>query len=101
MLVGKSGDLRLPEELRRRWGLAPGAEVLVRETPEGVLLRPSDPPLAKVYVEPTTACNLRCRICVRNSWNEPGGYGDGDIPTTGGRAAGSAVTAYSGLLGVR
>ena len=73
MLVGKSGDLRLPEELRRRWGLAPGAELLVRETPEGLLLRPSDPPLTKVYVEPTTACNLRCRICVRNSWNEPVG----------------------------
>ena len=74
MLVGKSGDLRLPEELRRRWGLLPGAEFLVRETPEGLLLRPSDPPLAKVYVEPTTACNLRCRICVRNSWSEPVGY---------------------------
>ena len=73
MLVGKSGDLRLPEELRRRWGLAPGAELLVRETTEGLLLRPSDPPLAKVYVEPTTACNLRCRICVRNSWSEPMG----------------------------
>jgi MoaA/NifB/PqqE/SkfB family radical SAM enzyme len=73
MLVGKSGDLRLPEELRRRWGLASGAEFLVRETTEGLLLRPSDPPLAKVYVEPTTACNLRCRICVRNSWSEPVG----------------------------
>lgn len=73
MLVGKSGDLRLPEELRHRWGLAPGAEFLVRETTEGLLLRPSDPPLAKVYVEPTTTCNLRCRICVRNSWSEPVG----------------------------
>ncbi|MFB0535982.1 MAG: radical SAM protein [Anaerolineae bacterium] len=73
MLVGKSGDLRLPEELRRRWGLAPSAEVLIRETPEGLFLRPADPPLAKVYVEPTTACNLRCRICVRNSWSEPVG----------------------------
>jgi len=73
MLVGKSGDLRLPEELRHRWGLAPGAELLVRETPEGLLLRPSDPPLTKVYVEPTSACNLRCRICMRNSWSEPVG----------------------------
>jgi len=73
MLVGKDSELRLPEELRRQWGLAPGAEFLVRETPEGLLLRPSDPPLAKVYVEPTTACNLRCRICVRNSWSEPVG----------------------------
>jgi MoaA/NifB/PqqE/SkfB family radical SAM enzyme len=39
-----------------------------------LLLRPSDPPLAKIYVEPTTTCNLRCRICVRNSWSEPVGF---------------------------
>ncbi|MGA9350483.1 MAG: radical SAM protein [Anaerolineae bacterium] len=70
VLVGKDGELRLPEEQRRRWGLTPGAELLIRETLEGLLLRPSDPPLAKVYVEPTTDCNLRCRICVRNSWSE-------------------------------
>ncbi len=71
--VGTDGEMRLPKELRRRWGLAPGAELLIRETPEGLLLRPSDPPLAKVYVEPTSACNLRCRICMRNSWSEPMG----------------------------
>ena len=27
--------------------------------------------LLKVYVEPTTACNLNCRTCVRNAWDEP------------------------------
>lgn len=31
-----------------------------------------DPPLAKVYVEPTTRCNLRCRTCMRGAWDEPG-----------------------------
>ena len=58
--VGQGGELRLSEQQQRRWGLAPGAEVLVEETPEGLLLRPSAPPLTKVYVEPTTACNLNC-----------------------------------------
>ena len=52
-------------------GLVPGAEFSVRETPQGFVLRPSDPPLSKVYVEPTTACNLNCRTCMRNSWEEP------------------------------
>jgi MoaA/NifB/PqqE/SkfB family radical SAM enzyme len=28
----------------------------------------------KVYVEPTTACNLSCRTCVRNAWDEPHGF---------------------------
>ncbi len=30
--------------------------------------------LRKVYVEPTTACNLNCRTCVRHAWNEPEGF---------------------------
>ncbi len=29
---------------------------------------------SKVYVEPTTACNLDCRTCVRHSWDEPEGF---------------------------
>lgn len=27
-------------------------------------------PLTKIYIEPTTQCNLKCRTCIRNSWNE-------------------------------
>jgi MoaA/NifB/PqqE/SkfB family radical SAM enzyme len=30
--------------------------------------------LRKIYVEPTNACNLACRTCVRNSWDEPEGF---------------------------
>jgi Fe-coproporphyrin III synthase len=71
--VGADGGLRLPEAQRRRWGLSPGARLRVEETADGLLLRPADPPLRKVYVEPTTACNLNCPICVRHSWREPGG----------------------------
>ena len=69
----KSGVLLLSKEHCRRWGLAAGSEVVVRETSEGLLLVPSDPPLTKVYVEPTTSCNLNCRTCIRNSWDEPPG----------------------------
>ncbi len=29
------------------------------------------PPLAKVYIEPTSRCNLACRTCMRNAWGEP------------------------------
>lgn len=72
-IVDLEGALRLPEEQRRRWGLTPGAEFVVEERPDGLFLRPADPPLRKVYVEPTTACNLDCPICVRHSWDEPGG----------------------------
>jgi MoaA/NifB/PqqE/SkfB family radical SAM enzyme len=30
--------------------------------------------LRKVYVEPTNACNLNCRTCVRHAWDEPEGF---------------------------
>jgi len=30
--------------------------------------------LNKVYVEPTSRCNLACVTCIRNSWDEP--FGD-------------------------
>jgi len=30
--------------------------------------------MRKVYVEPTTACNLNCRTCVRHVWDEPEGF---------------------------
>lgn len=37
---------------------------------------PTKPPLSKLYIEPTTQCNLQCRTCIRNSWDEPIGSMD-------------------------
>ena len=34
--------------------------------------------LNKIYVEPTSRCNLTCVTCIRNSWDEP--FGDMDWP---------------------
>jgi len=73
LLIDGKGLLQLSEQQRLRWGLIPGAEFSVFDTPDGLLLRPTDPPLRKIYVEPTTDCNLCCRTCMRNSWNEPVG----------------------------
>jgi len=75
-VVDAEGRLVLPEAYRKRWGLTRGTELVVQETPEGMLIRPLDPPLKKIYVEPTSRCNLDCRTCVRNSWNEPSGTMD-------------------------
>jgi len=80
--VGEEGELRLAEPLRQRWGLTPGARLLIQETAGGFLLRPRDPPLGRVYVEPTSACNLSCRTCVRNSWSEPTGSMEMDTYTS-------------------
>jgi MoaA/NifB/PqqE/SkfB family radical SAM enzyme len=72
--IGKNGRISLPKDQQRRWGLEPGAEVSFEETERGILLRRADPALHKVYVEPTTACNLDCRICMRKVWSEPSGF---------------------------
>ena len=65
------GELRFSAAQRRRFGLTPRTEFRIEETADGLALRRADPVLTKVIVEPTTACNLDCRICVRHSWDEP------------------------------
>jgi MoaA/NifB/PqqE/SkfB family radical SAM enzyme len=78
MRDGKGGAvrnvrIRLTKEQRRGWNLPEDTEFVAWDTPDGLLIRPADPPLAKVYIEPTTNCNLNCRTCMRNTWSEPGG----------------------------
>ena len=36
-----------------------------------LILHPCLPDVRKLYIEPTTACNLRCHTCVRNIWDDP------------------------------
>ncbi len=66
-------NIRLTEDQARRWNPARETEFIAEETPEGLLLRPLSPPLTKVYVEPTSRCNLACKTCMRKSWDEQPG----------------------------
>jgi MoaA/NifB/PqqE/SkfB family radical SAM enzyme len=74
--VDSGGRMILPPELASRYGFLPGAEIFIDELPDGVRLRMPVTHLAKVYVEPTNRCNLGCRTCMRNEWNEPLGEMD-------------------------
>ena len=71
--VDPQGNLVVPAELAARFGLRPGARVRFDEGPNGLLLRRPVGHLARVYVEPTTQCNLACGTCIRHAWNEPPG----------------------------
>lgn len=62
--------LVLPPEIVQDFGLEPGSEVILRVTPEGILLRPPLSQLRKIYIEPTSHCNFSCRTCIRNAWDE-------------------------------
>jgi sulfatase maturation enzyme AslB (radical SAM superfamily) len=71
--VDQQGHLILPPDLLKRWGLTPGALVQVEEGAEQLSLRRSIACLKRIYIEPTNICNLDCRICMRNVWDEPPG----------------------------
>jgi MoaA/NifB/PqqE/SkfB family radical SAM enzyme len=64
-------NLRIPEEQALKFGLCPDSDAEAVAGPDGLLLPRSVNQLTKVYVEVTAACNLSCRTCVRNAWDEP------------------------------
>ncbi len=69
--VDEAGRLVLPPETAARLGLRPGAGVLMEEGDNVLRLFRSVSDLAKVYIEPTNACNLDCITCMRQVWEEP------------------------------
>ncbi len=71
--VDEEGKIVLPAETRARLGLFPGTEVRLVDTSNGVTLRRAPNQLAKVYIEPTSRCNLACPMCIRESWSEAQG----------------------------
>ncbi len=77
--MDKGGRIVLPPELTSRYGVHPGMPIGIDETPGGLRLRWPVNHLAKVYIEPTNRCNLECRTCIRNVWDEPLGNMDGNI----------------------
>jgi len=68
--LDSQGHLILPADLMQDYGLEPGGELSFQVTEDGVLLRPPLSQLRKVYLEPTSRCNLACRTCIRNAWGE-------------------------------
>ncbi len=63
--------LALPEDFLHRRNLKAGAEFWVDESENGIVLYPRRPDVRKLYIEPTTQCNLHCLTCVRNVWDDP------------------------------
>jgi tungsten cofactor oxidoreducase radical SAM maturase len=70
-VLGTDGILKLPEDFLSRRGLPQGLEWWVDQRDTAVILLPRLPNLRKLYVEPTTVCNLNCRTCIRNVWDDP------------------------------
>lgn len=69
--IDEAGRLAFPAEIVDRFGLTPGAPVEIEEEAGSLRLRRPVTHLAKLYIEPTSRCNLNCRTCIRNIWDEP------------------------------
>lgn len=72
--VDADGRVVVPAEMAERLGLQPGATLHVELGESGLVARQTVHRLSKVYVEPTTQCNLACRTCIRNVWDESVGH---------------------------
>src|SRR5512147_861003 len=68
--VNAHGDIVIPREVAEQYGLTPGAHIRLENDLNHVRLHRPVTHLVKVYVEPTICCNLDCRTCIRNVWNE-------------------------------
>jgi tungsten cofactor oxidoreducase radical SAM maturase len=71
VVVESDGSFGWPAETRRGNDLPPGTECWLDRRDGALILLPRLPDLRKLYVEPTTACNLECRTCIRNVWEDP------------------------------
>jgi Fe-coproporphyrin III synthase len=68
--IDEQGRLVLPETVKQQALDSAGGYWLERREGE-LILHPRRPDVRKLYLEPTTGCNLHCRTCIRNVWEDP------------------------------
>jgi MoaA/NifB/PqqE/SkfB family radical SAM enzyme len=75
----ENGALIVPPELEKKLGLSPGARLEIVFNGGRAEVLPNIHSLNRLYIEPTSRCNIACRTCIRNTWDEP--MGDMDEQT--------------------
>ncbi len=75
----ENGALSFPPELEKKLGLAPGARLEVVLDRGRAEILPNIHSLNRLYIEPTSRCNLACKTCIRNTWAEPMGDMDWNV----------------------
>jgi MoaA/NifB/PqqE/SkfB family radical SAM enzyme len=76
--IDSNGRLELPPGLGERFGFQPGEQVILEENGREIILHRPVNFLERAYVEATNSCNLGCRTCLRNVWQEPLGWMSAD-----------------------
>jgi tungsten cofactor oxidoreducase radical SAM maturase len=73
------GAFRLPADFVRSRRLGQATECWLDHRDGALILLPRLPDLRRLYVEPTTVCNLTCRTCIRNVWQDPQAHIEMDV----------------------
>ncbi len=68
--VDEQGHVVFPAELAKQYGIKSGAKMRIDLDTNSVRLHRPVTQLTKVYIEPTSRCNIACRTCMRNTWDE-------------------------------
>lgn len=68
--IDAEGKIIIPSDLAQQLGWKPGESLRLDMDGNNAVLSRGLDHLAKVYIEPTDRCNLNCRTCMRNVWNE-------------------------------
>lgn len=71
IVADDKGRLTLPEDFLRQRRIPPATEYWLDQREGDLVLHPRLPDARKLYVEPATTCNLACRTCIRNVWEDP------------------------------
>ncbi len=69
--IDDTGRLVFPETAARDQPLPRGIEYWLEQREGSLVLHPRLPDVRRLYIEPTTACNLNCRTCIRRVWEDP------------------------------
>ena len=67
-------DLVIPKKWLEKTNIGHFQEYMLVEEGDSILLTPSIHVLRKLYIEPTSVCNLNCVTCIRKNWQESNGY---------------------------
>ena len=66
-------NLSVPEDIALKYGFHQDEEYDIREYMDGIFVRQSPDMLKRIYLEVTNQCNLKCKTCIRNVWDEKAG----------------------------
>jgi len=70
-VVDEDGNLKFSTETKEAYCLSPLEAFQVEIGDNQIQSHHSSDDLGRIYIEPTSRCNLECLTCIRNVWDEP------------------------------